>query len=130
MTNPFTERMARCSDSELIGIVGTYRSDYQPEAIEAAEFELQRRDIPIEVVELVDQKIGSEHHEKVKKANLPIDIPLRGLSFLFPGFIPILIAGMLKAQGYDRKFQDARRWTFYGIFFYVTLAILLSLTGM
>jgi hypothetical protein len=44
--NQFSERMAKCSNEELLDIVIIKPYEYQNDAVLAAEFELKRRDIP------------------------------------------------------------------------------------
>jgi hypothetical protein len=39
----------------------------------------------------------------------------------------LILAGTVKAGGYDRKAKEMRKWTLYGFCFYVGLGLLLSL---
>ena len=52
MSQDFSEIMSKRSDIELIEIVKKNRDQYQPEAIEAAEAELKKRDLSLDKVEV------------------------------------------------------------------------------
>ena len=119
----FEKTMKNAPDAELIRIVITNRDEYQEAAIEAAEAELSRRNIPAEQLSELKAKQVEENTEKAHKAAIPLEPAWKVLAFLFPGIFQLIIAGSLKANGYDRKANEVGKWTFYGLFFYVALVI-------
>lgn len=119
----FEETMKEAPDAELIRIVITNCDEYQEAAIAAAEAELSRRNISAEQFSLLKTKQVEENTEKAYKAAIPLEMPWKILAFLLPGVLQLVIAGSLKANGYDRKANEVGTWTFYGIFFYIALAI-------
>lgn len=119
----FEKTMKEAPDAELIRIVITNRDEYQDAAIAAAEAELSRRNIPAEELSLLKAKQMEKNTAKAHKAAIPLELPWKILAFLFPGVIQLIIAGSLKANGYDRKANEVGRWTFYGLFFYIALVI-------
>lgn len=60
MDNKFIEIMAKRSDAELIQIITISREDYLPEALLAAEKELDKRKLTAPQFESVIQKIINE----------------------------------------------------------------------
>jgi uncharacterized RDD family membrane protein YckC len=56
--------MSKRTDAELIEIVEVKREDYQPEAVEAAEKELESRKISLDQIELLKQDIAIEESKK------------------------------------------------------------------
>ena len=57
MENKFAEAMSKRSDSELLEIVTKLRNDYQPEAVEAAEIEIKKRNLSTEQIEKAKEEI-------------------------------------------------------------------------
>jgi hypothetical protein len=119
----FEKTMKEAPDAELIRIVITNRDDYQEAAITAAEAELSNRNLSAEHLSLLEKKQLEENADKAYKAAIPLEIPLKIVAFLLPGAFQFFIAGSFKANGYDRKANEVGKWTLYGIFFYITLAI-------
>lgn len=64
MKQDFTEVMSKRTDEELIEIVKVKRDDYQPEAVEAAEKELQKRQINPDQIEQVQQELTEKETKK------------------------------------------------------------------
>lgn len=124
----FEKTMKEAPDRDLIRIVITNRDEYQEAAIAAAEAELLRRNISAEQLSLLKTKQIEENTEKARKAAIPLEIPWKILAFLFPGVFQLIIAGSLKANGYDRKANEVGKWTFYGLFFYIALVVYFSLS--
>jgi uncharacterized RDD family membrane protein YckC len=57
MKQDFTEVMSKRTDEELIEIVKLKRDDYQPEAVQAAEKELELREVNPDQIEIVKQEL-------------------------------------------------------------------------
>ena len=123
----FEKTMKEAPDAELIRIVITNRDEYQEAAIAAAEAELSRRNISPEQLLLLENKQIEENTEKAYKVNIPLDAAWKVLAFIFPGVFQLLIAGSLKANGYDRKANEVGKWTFYGLFFYIAVGVFFAL---
>ena len=115
MSFNFEHTMKAASDSELIRIVVTNRNQYHDAAITAAEMELTKRKIPREQFGLIKQSIEEQNEIQLSKSNSPLEWYWKILSFLFPGVFQLIIAGYLKATGYDRKADEVAKWTLYGI---------------
>lgn len=122
--NEFTAAMALRTDAELLEIVGKDRADYTAEAIEAAEAELQKRNLSSEKVELAEKEIKRKEADILEKAQAPLESHWKILMFLAPGILALLIAGTYKADGFDQKYKESWKWTLYGIGFYVSMVIL------
>jgi hypothetical protein len=127
MENRFAEAMALRSDAELVDILTKKRDDYQPDAVAAAEIELARRKLTTKQVADAKERIELKEQAIQERANEPLGIGWKLLTFLIPGLINILIAGALKTDGYERKFREAWRWTFYGVGFYLGLGLLMCI---
>ena len=66
MENEFEQVMSQRTDEELIKIITVDKADYQPAAVEAAEKEIEKRQINIETI---TEKVKEEHaQEEIKKA--------------------------------------------------------------
>jgi len=121
----FSEKMRQRSDADLVDIVTRLREDYQPEAVLAAEEELKSRDLPAEQIEALQEAANSTQEALDEKANEPLEGFWRVLCFLIPGGINLVLSFIFKAQGYDRKFTEAWKWTFYGFGFYIAVGLLM-----
>lgn len=64
MKQDFTEVMSKRTDEELIEIVKVKRDDYQPEAVEAAEKELQKRQVNTDQIEQVQRELTEKETKK------------------------------------------------------------------
>ncbi len=122
--NEFSEEMAKRQNFELIEIVNSQPNDYLPEAISAAEFELRDRNLSDELYHNAEQELQHRQAVVLNKAQAPLQNTWKWVIFLMPGFATMMISGTLKADGYDRRYKEALRWSLYGIIFYVTLGIL------
>lgn len=64
MKQDFTKVMSKRTDEELIEIVNVKRDSYQPEAVEAAEKELQKRQVNPDQIEKVKQELTEKETKK------------------------------------------------------------------
>ena len=127
MANKFTGIMSKRTDAELIKIVNEQRNDYQPEALEAAEQELQMRNLSSEQVQEAVQENETKKQIETEKANVKLGSGWKILSIIFPGIIQVIFAGIFKVDDYHRKASELTRWTLYGFGFYIGLAILIAI---
>ena len=126
MTNKFNDIMAQRTDAELLKVLTTDRSSYEQDALEAARVEIDKRQLDSAQLKEAQETIDAEEKDQQARKNEPLGFGLKILTFLIPGLINIFIARTLKAEGYDRKWRDAWRWTFFGVSFYMAIAILIS----
>jgi hypothetical protein len=124
MSVNFKEIMTQRSDAELIEILTKKQEEYQPEAISAAEVELEKRNLSFDKMESAKQELIDKEKIIEENANKPLGIGWKLVTFFVPGIPNFLIARTLKAEGYERKWKEAWRWTFYGIAFYASLVFL------
>jgi len=127
MNNEFDDVMRKRTDADLIRILNSPAGDYQDTAVEAAKRELDNRNLSETQVITAKQEIEQVRKIDEIKANEPLGIGWKIFVAMFPGIIMLIFAGTFKADGYDRKAKEMRRWTLYGFCFYFSLAILLSL---
>ena len=127
MANKFTDIMSPHTDAELLKIVNVQRNDYQSEALEAAELELQKRNLSAEQVQEAVQENETKKLIETEKANVKLGGGWKVLTFIFPGIIQVIFAGTFKVDGYHRKASELTRWTLYGFGFYIGLAILIAI---
>jgi len=124
MENEFSKVMSQKGDADLLLIVNEKRTDYQPEAVKAAEEELIRRNLSFEQMEVVKKENTADIKMQEAKANESLDIGVKILTLIFPfrGFIGGL---RYETGGYDRKARELSRWALYGFGVYVTIIILI-----
>lgn len=83
MANDFIEIMANRSDSELFEIVTKLKDDYQPDAVTAAELEIEKRDLSTEQLENAENKIKEKEITLAEKENEPLGTGQKILFFIF-----------------------------------------------
>jgi hypothetical protein len=127
MQRSFTEVMAQKPDEQLLKILAK-PGDYQPEALEAARLEVEKRKLSSDRVEAVKKEVVIEQKQSTEKAAMPLEGGYKILSFIFPGVIPLMLSTALRTNGYERKASELLRWTFYGIAFYITIAVFIGLS--
>lgn len=126
MTRSFTEVMSQKTDEQLLKILAV-PGDYQPEALEAARIEVEKRNLSSDRAEAVKKKVAIEQTQSVEKATTPLEGSYKALSFFLPGIIPLMLSTTLRTNGYERKASDLLRWTLYGIAFYITIGVFAAL---
>lgn len=119
----FSAVMKKTSDTELIKIVTTDRSDYQEAALIAAEAELAVRNLNVSTVEAVKKNIEKEQKAAALKAETPLEVHWKMFAFIFPIIFLFIMAGLFKANGYERKSKELAKWTFFGLGFYLIIVV-------
>jgi len=122
----FEKSMARLSDAELVRVVTSDRNDYQEAALIAAENELAKRNLTVEQISDARKTNEAEKIIRDTKANTPLDFYWIILALIFPGIFQLIISGIFKGEGYDRKSKELTKWTILGLGFYIVLTILIS----
>jgi len=68
-----------------------------------------------------------EQQNEIKdKANMPLQTYLRVCAFLVPLFLGGMLSDNFKDDEYKRRIKESWLWTFYGVSFYIGLAMLLT----
>ena len=133
MENQFTNAMSKLSDAELLLVAGEQKGDYVPEAIIAAEAELQKRNLTVLQVEAAATINEQMKLAKEEKSKMPLSNVLKIIIAFLPGLSLFIIGTptiVLRAEGYTKKADDIARWKFYGYCFYggILLIIILYFT--
>jgi hypothetical protein len=124
MGNEFDAVMLKHTDADLINILNSPEGDYQPAALESAKREFERRNLSREQITIASQVIEQKLQANANKANEPLGVIPKIIALLFPGILLLIFSLTYKADGYYRKAKELRRWTLYGVGFYVGLVIL------
>jgi uncharacterized RDD family membrane protein YckC len=95
MKQEFTEVISKRTDEELIEIVKLKRGDYQPEAVEAAEKELNSRQINLDQIELVKQELTEKEIRKKEFETSKVSSWTRLIHFIVDLVALFLIAMLL-----------------------------------
>ncbi len=92
MENEFQKVMSQRTDEELIKIVTVEKEKYNPQAIAAAESEVQKRAIDPTHFEQIREKAAIENEQKEKVSTTVVSSGVRCIHFLIDSFIWVLIA--------------------------------------
>jgi len=90
MENRFTTVMANKSNAELIQIITINKANYQPEALEAAQLEIDKRNISAETVEQLTSTAIHEHSQL--QEHLEVSSGTRLANHLLDSFVGGVIA--------------------------------------
>jgi hypothetical protein len=126
MENEFDDVMRKRTDADLIKIVTGPYDDYQPAAMEAAKREFERRNLSEAQITVFKEEILQQQEAETAKANIPLGAGVKILAFFLPGIILLVLSGLYKVEGYDRKAKEMVRWTLYGFGFYAGLIIIIA----
>ncbi len=129
MPNQFNKVMQKKTNEQLLKIINSPGGDYQAEALEAANAELNSRDLSKAYLAGASQALQAEQEYKDEKANEPLGNIWKVLCFLLPGGIQIGFAANFKANGYNTKAKEIGKWTLYGVGFYIAIMLLSKFTN-
>ena len=102
-----------------------HQDEYRPEAIEAVQREIARRNLDVQRTSELEATADIAKLEEAEKAELSLQWPLRILMLLFPLGIPQIILGeYYKHNGYTRKSREVWRWMAYGLLFGFVLIVI------
>ncbi len=126
--------MAAKSDSDLLEIVTKLKDDYQPEAVEAAKAEIERRNLSADDISQAEKELEIKDAKQIEKENEPLDFGQKFLFFIFFwGVIPWAMAGTFMNNGYTKKYKDAWKYMKLGLLVFVgiplVILIVLSIVG-
>ena len=125
MENRFTEVMLQRTDIELTNIVTNKRTEYDADALIAAELELTKRNVTIDKLEIANEIFANEQKQQEKIATEPLGLFWKVFAFIFPGGALIIASSLIGMKGYDRKSKELFNWTIYGILFWIILILLI-----
>lgn len=126
MHNAFSDAMSRQTDAELLRIVQEERASYQPEAVQAAEHEIEQRGLSYSYKETLQKENSIQQQAKEQKALAPLETKWKLCILLFPGigFVTLALSGLVETRGYTRKASEMRRWILYCWLLYGCLFVL------
>jgi hypothetical protein len=128
--NSYNDKMREITDEELYEML-THDNNYVPEAIMAAKNELATRSLSPERIAEIQSGLKKEDERNVALASIPLQWPIRILMFIFSfGMLQAIIGEYYRSKGYERKHQECWTWMKYGLFFWVSLAIILLLASL
>lgn len=126
MTQNFAEVMTSRSNAELLEIVTKLKEDYQPEAVQAAEAEIEKRNLSQDQIKAAEVEISENETLNINKAHEPLGLRQKILFlFFFWGVLPWAMAGTFKAKGYTKKYKDAWKFMKIGILVFWGIPLLL-----
>jgi hypothetical protein len=126
----FEETMKQRTFAELVDIVKRNRGDYVPEAVIAAETELEKRKTAGEKWEAPPKEEPERKLTTAEKASMTLPLFWKIETFILPGLFNLRRARELKEEGYTKQSDQIWRWFFYGLLFYVGLLVALFIFAM
>lgn len=156
MTTDFSQVMSERTDKQLVDIVTIKRDEYQPEAIIAAEAELNRRQVSPDTFYTATEIESIKNPILVDKADMTFDLSHKVMTVLLPavfitlwtlvvqkleGFkifkglafpaIILLYYGInkwLQDNGYSTRRKEFLKWSTYTLYIYIGLILVGGLT--
>jgi len=113
MTREFKTAVAAKTDGELYGMVA-HAEDYVPEAIAAAQAEVQRRHLTPERGAQLEALAQAAKTEETRMAGEPLRWISRILLLLMPGMVGFFAAYYL-SRGYDAREDQCWLWAVCGL---------------
>ena len=95
MENEFKEVMSQRTDEELIKIVTVERDRYNPIAIEAAESEIEKRNIDTSKFEEIKEVATAEKKQKEKVDSNVVGSGIRFLNFIIDFFVWLILVTII-----------------------------------
>tara|TARA_R110002012_G_C11583638_1_gene605591 strand:+ start:738 stop:1334 length:597 start_codon:yes stop_codon:yes gene_type:complete len=92
MENEFAKVMSERTDEELIKIVTVERGSYNPTAIEAADAEVEKRNIDTSEFEKIREKATTEKEQKEKVDSNVVGSGIRFVNFLIDFIVWLVLA--------------------------------------
>lgn len=117
----FQKVMAHKSNEELLRVINAPPDDYLPEAISAAKTELSRRNLTDDEIQQAEEWNRISKHDEKIRSEQPLETHWKVLTFILPGVVQLALSGALLSDGFDRKAQELKKWTFKGFLFYLII---------
>lgn len=95
MENEFTKVMSERTDQELIKIVTVERERYNPTAIEAADLEIEKRNIDTAEFEKIKEKATVDKEQKQKVDSNVVGSGTRFINFLIDFIVWLVFASLI-----------------------------------
>jgi len=95
MENEFKEVMSQRTDEELIKIVTVERDGYNPIAIQAAESEIEKRNIDTSKFEEIKEVATAEKKQKEKVDSNVVGSGIRFLNFIIDFFVWLILVAII-----------------------------------
>ncbi|UNZ00348.1 RDD family protein [Zhouia spongiae] len=92
MENEFAKVMSERTDEELIKIVTVERERYNPTAIEAADAEVEKRNIDTSEFEKIRERATAEKEQKEKVDSNVVGLGIRFVNFLIDFIVWLILA--------------------------------------
>ena len=155
MTTDFTQIMSERTDKQLVEIVTIKRDEYQPDAVIAAEKEIERRQLSPDSFYSIEEIESIKNPIPVDKADMTFDLSHKIYTILLPaafitlwtfiiqkleGFmafkglaLPAIILvyfginHWLKDNGYTNRSKEFLKWSTYTLYIYIGLILLIGL---
>jgi len=120
MAKNFRDVMTEKSDAEILQIVLGPEDDYQPQALDAAKHEFEKRAFTVdEILDAQDEII-----RKRALRNAPLETHMKALCFLLPAVTGFFLLRIYDLEGYDRKRAELTQWSVLGFVFYTAIMLL------
>jgi hypothetical protein len=94
MENSFTDIMSKRTNEELIKVVTVDRDGYQPTAIEAAEKEIEKRNIDVRRIDELKTVFSKLADEQKQIENNKVSSLTRFLHFVIDTFVWLIVASI------------------------------------
>ena len=105
MENEFAKVMSERTDEELVKIVTVERGSYNPTAIEAADAEVEKRNIDTSEFEKIREKATAEKEQKEKVDSNVVSSGTRFVNFLIDFIVWLVLAFIAYYALMEIKFQ-------------------------
>ena len=125
-TVDFAKRYSHAPDEELVNIVSA--DGFVPEAVEAANVELARRNISPDDFAGLSVRVKSLQRVEESRPAVPLSTAGKMAFFAFGPCLLFTLAAavLLRTSGFRRKSNDAFKWTGIGIAFWFSIGCIAS----
>jgi hypothetical protein len=126
----FKNKMSELTDEELYEMIAQ-PEDYVADAIETAKEELKTRKLSPEKISEFERERKGKEQEMATIANAPLSWPMRILMFILSfGVLQAIIGEYYRNKGYERKHRECWTWMKYGLFFFVSMLVVLYVISL
>jgi hypothetical protein len=125
----FWQQLPRKTDEELYDMLA-HAGDYLPEALQALEEELKRRNLPTARTSQLQARVESQKVAERDRADETLGWPMRILVFLLcGGLVGAVLAAYYDSKGYKRKSYECWITVGVAVLFHLVAGGLLFLMG-